>query len=89
MGLGTGKKAKKADKGEKLTLEQVEEMEGGTIKESKVGMAAMQRADRRKRKKTAEGDHISLPNPFTHSRVLDWWVVVGVAYPFDPPSLLG
>lgn len=39
-----------------LTLEQVEELEGGTIKESKAGMAATQRADKRRQKAAPDGD---------------------------------
>ena len=44
---------RKGEKGQ--TLEQVEEMEGGTIKESKIGMAAAKRVDRRKQKASRDG----------------------------------
>ena len=45
---------RKGEKGQ--TLEQVEEMEGGTIKESKIGMAAAKRVDRRKQKASRDGE---------------------------------
>lgn len=38
-----------------LTLEEVEEQEGGIVKESKLGMAATQRAERRKGKLSKDG----------------------------------
>ena len=43
-----------------LTLEQVEELEGGVIRESKTGMAATKRADRRKQKGDPDGKYPSL-----------------------------
>ena len=53
VSVPAGRKGRKGDKGQ--TLEQVEEMEGGTIKESKIGMAAAKRVDRRKQKASRDG----------------------------------
>ena len=39
-----------------LTLEQMEELEGGVIRESKTGMAATTRADRRKQQEAPDGE---------------------------------
>lgn len=50
----------KTQKKKGLTLEEVEELEGGVIKESKVGMAASKRADKRKQKQAGDG------KPATH-----------------------
>ena len=48
----------KAKKG--LTLEEVEEQEGGVVKESKLGMAKTKRAQRRKQEAPQDGTHLSL-----------------------------
>lgn len=50
-------------------MEQVEELEGGVIKESKTGMAATQRADRRKRKSSHDGGYKLAIHAFTIYKV--------------------
>lgn len=57
----------KGKKRKGLTLEEVEELEGSTVKESKVGMAASRRADKRKQSRAHEGEQ---PVLSSHTRSL-------------------